>query len=191
MPGKKLREKKRAQPSARARPAWALSFKLVWHEHPKVDGEPERRPLRYYLRRCAQIRGEELRPLVIWAAAAGRFWKQLVIGAEDRRIFISDAATQIPVRASHSPDGFEVAVRLLDDVGKPLDAKGVTLDVQGATQGAPRADGLARVLTLTPGPEKRVTVKLRQSPPKFPQDRVEITSPATCTDDLNVPSGRP
>src|SRR5262245_23487963 len=43
-----------------------------------------------------------------------------------------------------------------------------------------------------PVPEKRVAVKVRQSPPpQFDHARFEITSPESCTDDLKVPWGPP
>src|SRR6185436_19366683 len=59
-----------------------------------------------------------------------------------------------------SPDGFDVAVRRLDDSGKPLDAGGVSVEATGASASAGRADGLARVFTLTPlEGAKKVTLK--------------------------------
>lgn len=58
-----------------------------------------------------------------------------------------------------SPDGFEVALRLTDDQGKPLDAKAAQLEAAGATASAGRADGLARIFTLTPTGDRKVTVK--------------------------------
>jgi hypothetical protein len=59
-----------------------------------------------------------------------------------------------------SPDGFEIAVRRLDDAGKALDAKGVTLEATGATVSAPRGDGSAKLFTLTPGEgAHKVTLK--------------------------------
>lgn len=57
-----------------------------------------------------------------------------------------------------SPDGFDIAVRLTDDHGKVLDAKGVAVEATGATVGAGRADGLARLFSLSPG-DRSVTVK--------------------------------
>jgi hypothetical protein len=56
-----------------------------------------------------------------------------------------------------SPDGFEVAVRLTDDQGRALDAKAVKIDVAGAQASAPKADGLARVLSVVPS-DRKVTV---------------------------------
>src|SRR5262245_53560615 len=42
--------------------------------------------------------------------------------------------------------------------------------------------------SVGPVPEKRVTVKVRQSPPpQFDHARFEITSPESCTEDLKVP----
>ncbi|MBK7858699.1 MAG: hypothetical protein IPJ65_08770 [Archangiaceae bacterium] len=58
-----------------------------------------------------------------------------------------------------SPDGFEIAVRLIDDQGKSLDARSVQLEVQGAAAGAGRADGLARLFTITPNGDRKVTLK--------------------------------
>jgi len=57
-----------------------------------------------------------------------------------------------------SPDGFDVAVRLTDDRGRPLDAKGAALEVTGGTAGPPRAEGPVRVVTITPS-DRSVKVK--------------------------------
>jgi hypothetical protein len=58
-----------------------------------------------------------------------------------------------------SPDGFEIAVRLTDDQGRALDAKLAQLEVSGATSSSGRADGLARIFTLTPAGDRKVTVR--------------------------------
>jgi hypothetical protein len=59
-----------------------------------------------------------------------------------------------------SPDGFEVAVRRLDDGGKALDASGVTVEGTGASLSVGRSDGLARVFSVVPSEgAKKVTLK--------------------------------
>jgi hypothetical protein len=76
------------------------------------------------------------------------------LGAADRLELLGPNGTV-------SPDGFDVAVRRLDDAGKTLDAKGVTAEATGAAVSAGRGDGLARVFTLTPAEgSHKVTLKL-------------------------------
>ncbi|MBL8956934.1 MAG: hypothetical protein JNK82_39540, partial [Myxococcaceae bacterium] len=57
-----------------------------------------------------------------------------------------------------SPDGFDVAVRLVNDQGQPADAKAATIEVEGGTAGPGRTDGLIRIFTITPA-DRAVKVK--------------------------------
>ncbi len=56
----------------------------------------------------------------------------------------------LATQSTVSPDGFDVALRVLDAAGNPTDPRALSLDVTGATASPPRLDGHARLYTLTP-----------------------------------------
>lgn len=62
-----------------------------------------------------------------------------------------------------SPDGFQLAVRLIDDSGRTVDAKGVQLEAPGATVTPQKGEGPLRLFTLTPGAERKVTVTAKSA----------------------------
>ncbi len=57
-----------------------------------------------------------------------------------------------------SPDGFDVAVRLVNEQGQTADAKAAAVEIEGGAAGAAHSDGPIKVFTITPS-DRSVKVK--------------------------------